>query len=388
MSETLLRGKEFRIPPRIIFGAGSLARIGEEAAALGNKTLLVTGRRGMKESGTLARVLKALKQASVQVEVFDQVTPEPTLSCLMKALDSARQSQARLVIGLGGGSALDVAKATAGLAFAKRTPAEYFRGASIEPGERLPFLAVSTTAGTGSEVTPNSVLTDEASSRKASIRHPDWYAKTVLADPELLASLPLDQALASGVDALAHSLESLVSTGANELTVPVSIQAAVSLMTYLPRLADQGYSAPVAAQLLAASLMAGIALANAGLGLVHALAHPLGVLCKAGHGLTCAALLTPVVRFNFEPGRERYTQVARMVDLSLPGQAESGLSLPSQLDELLNRLGLPASPASLGITREQAWRLVRELNREGSFRYNPRPASDEELVGLLMGEVG
>ncbi len=381
MSEKL-GGRRFRIPPRVIFGAGALERAGEEAARWGNKVLVVTGRRAMRASGTLQRLLKTLEKASIEAVTYESVPPEPDLECLQSALEVAKDEKVHTVIGLGGGSALDVAKAVAGLFFAEQAPAEYFRAGKVEVERTLPFLAIPTTAGTGSEVTLNSVLVDRDRGIKASMRHELWLAQTVLADPELLASLPFRQAAMSGADALTHALESLVSTGANELTVPLSLQASAILLNNLDKLANEGWRAELQGQLMSASLLAGLAFSNAGLGLVHALAHPLGMVCHLPHGLACAALLQPVIRYNAACGGERYAQLVKLLELS-SGLGAGVEALLEHLERLWKVLELPANPEAAGLRPDQVESVVKGVNRSGSYRFNCRPADEAELRAIL-----
>ena len=201
---------DFLVPRRIIFGPGCAGRLGEEASSFGKKLLLCLGKSFLQTSGMIQRVIGPLETAGLEIIYCGGIAPEPTLNTVEESLKIARQYEVDLVVGVGGGSVLDVAKATAGLYYGDGRVNEYFEGKELErPG--LPWIAVPTTAGSGAEVTKNAVLSDPDSGRKQSIRWDSWLARVAVVDPDLTMTMPRHITAQSGMDALTHALEAYTS---------------------------------------------------------------------------------------------------------------------------------------------------------------------------------
>ncbi|MDP6439213.1 MAG: iron-containing alcohol dehydrogenase, partial [Candidatus Brocadiia bacterium] len=216
------KGLKLSLPRCVHIGPGTVRRLGEEVARLGERALLVTGRRALRESGTLDRVLALMGDAGISVEVFDEVPPEPDLATVDRARERLRGADCDVVIGLGGGSALDAGKAAAALADADEPTAVYHAGADV-PARGLPHIAVPTTAGTGSEATSNSVLIDPDGMVKKSLRGPTLLPDVCIVDAELTLSCPPSVTAASGMDALVQAIESYVSVHAVATTEALSL---------------------------------------------------------------------------------------------------------------------------------------------------------------------
>ena len=297
-----MNGFEFITAQRIVFGNGRFKEIGALAAELGSRVCLVTGNASLEESGRLGELVAQFGEAGlehVQVRFGD----EPTTEAIDEATAVAREHQSDVVVAVGGGSVLDAAKAIAALIANGGEVLDYIegvgRGKALEK-PAVPTIAAPTTSGTGSEAAKNSVIRDEASTYKKSVRSNGMLPAVALVDPELTNDCPPDVTAASGMDAFSQLLEAYVSRKGNPVTCALA-EVGLQHAARLPLLfRDPEANRFIREDMALASLLGGICLANAGLGAVHALASPLGAFYPIPHGVVCAALLPPVVRFNSE----------------------------------------------------------------------------------------
>ena len=362
----------FTVPRRVVTGWGALSTLGREAARLGRRALLVTGRRFARQSGLTDRVVALLAEAGVEAVLYDRAGAEPTL----EEVDGARRLLAEtgcdLVVAIGGGSAIDVGKVAAGLAREEAPAREFQQGRDLQR-TGIPMIAVPTTAGTGAEATPNGVITDTERRVKQSIRHPSFMPAVALVDPETTVGADRTVTAHSGLDALAQAVESHVSRGATAVTRALSRQAFVLLARALPGLARDLADRDARESAAMGSLMAGMALANARLGIVHGLAHPLGARFHIPHGRVCGILLPHVVRFNLPAAREGYAELEQAIGRPLAEFAEA----------LLASFGVPADLEEYHIPPEDLREIADEALPSGSTRANPRRVSARDLVDLL-----
>ncbi|KPJ52204.1 MAG: hypothetical protein AMS16_06715 [Planctomycetes bacterium DG_58] len=360
------------MPSRLIVGPGGLAELGKHVAALGQRALLVTGKKSLRESGTTDRILETLSAEGVKTDLFEGVEPEPSCETCDLVRDARKSASCDVVIGAGGGSVLDAAKVAAGLAGEVHPTLDFWNGRKPEqPG--VPFVAVPTTSGTGAEATKNGVITNPKIPAKKSIRDDSFVAKLVVLDPRLTLTLPPRVTACSGMDALVQAVESFTSIHASPVTDAWSFEA-VRLLTDSVRKAYRD-GADLAARTDAAygSLLAGLALANARLGLVHGLAHPLGARYHIPHGLVCAVLLPPVMRFNRESCREKYARLDHLM----------GRDAVAFVEQLLHELDIPLDLNAFKVKPEDVPLLVQESLPSGSLQANPRKATPEACAGIL-----
>jgi len=377
---------EFATAARIIFGAGRLGEIGDIARALGRHALVVTGRTPERAGDLLA----LLREKKLEVGVFP-VAGEPEVDTVRRGTALARDEGCDCVIGFGGGAALDAAKAIAILLTNDGDVADYVeivgRGkALIVPP--VPLVAIPTTAGTGSEVTANSVLASPEHRVKVSLRSPMMLPRLALVDPELTYGLPPAVTAATGLDALAQLIEPFVSKRANPLTDGLCREGMSRAARSLRAAVAAGYDARAREDMALAGLFGGMALANAGLGAVHGLAGPLGGMIRAPHGALCAALLPRVVEANLralrarEPGSgalPRYREVARLLTDNPEAEAEDAVGW---LDRLITDLDIPRL-RDHGLTPEQIPELVGKAARASSMKPNPVELTSEELAAIV-----
>jgi alcohol dehydrogenase class IV len=376
---------ELAAPARIVFGAGAAAEVVAIARALGSRPLLVTGRSPARA----AALADGLARAGLTAVPFT-VAGEPTVDLARDGVRAARAAGADVVIGFGGGSALDAAKAVAGLLGSDGDdPLEHLevigRGRPL-PRAGAPFIAVPTTAGTGSEATRNAVLASPAHGAKASLRSPLMLARAAVVDPDLLAGLPAAVVAASGLDALSQLIEPFLSSRANPLTDALAREGIRRSARALRRAYDEGLSgAPALREDLAlASLMGGLCLANAGLGAVHGFAAPAGGMWPVPHGEACAALLPHAMRVNLRalrardagsPALDRFAEVAALVTGRAAATVDDGIAWLDQLCAALAIRGL----GRYGMTAADIPALVGKARVASSMKGNPIALTDAEL---------
>ncbi len=377
---------EFATATRIVFGPGALSEAGALVAPWGRRAIVVTGSHPQRAQ----RLRELLDQAGVGSEVFP-IEGEPTVSMVESALEFAREYGTELVIGFGGGSAIDAAKAVAGFLTNPGDPFDYLE--VVGRGQPLavsaaPWMAIPTTAGTGAEVTRNAVLGVPEKGVKASLRSPHLLARIALVDPELALDLPAAVTAATGMDAFTQLLEAYVCNRANPMTDALCSAGLSRCARALPFAWANPRNLEARTDLALASLWSGIALANAGLGAVHGLAAPIGGLFSAPHGAVCAILLAPVMEMNLKAAREnadgaatvaRYTDVARWLTGRSAASPEDGVAW---VQTLVTNLQIPRL-TSHGVTSERVMEIIVRAKSASSMKANPVMPGDLQLAGVL-----
>lgn len=379
------RTRVFRLPQKIIVGRGTLNTVGAEARALsGTRALLITD-PGVYRLGWPQKVCALLEDAGLTCDVFTEVEPNPDTRVLQKALAHLRRRRYDLVVGLGGGSPLDVAKATARLAYKGDVPSLFDKSF---PPSGLPLILLPTTAGTGSEASQAVVLKRE-DGMKVGVWDPRLLTEVAIVDPALTDDLPPGLTAATGVDALTHAIEAYVSRGASSLTDPLALHAVELVGCHLRAACAQGPEEPEARDGMAtAALLAGMAFSNAGLGAAHALAYPLSLRYGLAHGLSVGALLPWVMAFNLPAAVEKYARLAEALGATqAPGQPREAVARESivLVRQLLEDLELPYRLRAFGVSREEASALGREGFRKGQrlLIHNPRAMTEDDAAALF-----
>ncbi|MEW5868299.1 MAG: iron-containing alcohol dehydrogenase [Chloroflexota bacterium] len=377
---------EFATASQILFGAGWLSRIGPLAAQAGQRVLVVNGRG----AGMAGELFDILAQAGVQALEFE-VPGEPTVELVQQGVDYARQERADLVIGFGGGSALDVGKAVAILLTNPGEVLDYLevvgKGRALVPPP-LPCFAVPTTAGTGAEVTRNAVLGVPEQQVKVSLRSAHMLPRLALIDPQLTYSLPPEVTASTGLDALTQLVEPYFSNRAMPLTDAICREGMPRAAGALRRVYENGQDAAAREQMCLASLFGGLALANARLGVVHGFAGVLGGLLQAPHGVICAGLLPFVLEANLRalqarqpdsPALARFDEVARLLTGNATATASQGIAW---VQDLCQALQVPPL-AAYGLRREHFPQVIEKSARASSMQGNPIVLSEAELGVIL-----
>lgn len=376
--------KQFYLPTRIITGLGCFSQMAEVVQTYGRKALLTCGRLALRRSGILERAMSDLQRSGIHTTLYDAVHGEPTLDTVQTAVELARRETVEVVIGIGGGSAMDVAKAAAVLCTQPGTVQEYHRGRLLsEPG--LPCVTLPTTAGTGAEVTNNVVLTDSGRGLKESLRHPYVFAKTTLVDPELTVSMPPDITASSGADALCQAIESFVAVAAQPPSDALAGQAIHWIGRSLVRAYENGLDIHARADMLYGSLLAGMALPNARLGGAHGLAHPLGYLYHIPHGVVCGLLLPYVMEYSLEYAPEKYAEVARLLQADTQGLnlLEAAQQAVVAVRRIIREIAIPTRLSAFGVKKEDSAQIITTALPSSNLKNNPRPLGADDLLSIL-----
>lgn len=374
---------EFATAGHISFGVGVRHRLADSVAGLGRRVLLVTGSQPQR----YAEMHATLVRLGVELDTVS-IAGEPTVEDIEAAVEGARRFGCEVVVGVGGGSPLDAAKAIAALTPNPGQAMDYLevvgRGLALERAA-LPVVAIPTTAGTGSEVTRNAVLKSTAFRVKVSLRHVSMLPRVTLVDPELTISLPPQITADCGLDALTQVIEPYVSCAANPMTDALCSAGIEHAARSLRRAYARGDDLAARSDMAFASLCGGLALANAKLGAVHGFAGPLGGLLEAPHGALCARLLPGVIEANVRalegrgPIVERYAEVARLVTGRADARIEDGVAWIRALCEDLGVRQLGA----YGLTAAQIPRVVEMSAQASSMKGNPVVLPAEDLAQIL-----
>jgi alcohol dehydrogenase class IV len=381
---------EFATAGRIVFGRGCAAHIGAEAAQFGRRVFVLTGRR--RERWTF--LWEDLRRREMDCETF-AILQEPTVTIVEQAVQAAASAGVDVVIGIGGGSVIDAAKAVAAKLPNPGDLLNYLevigQGRPLE-NPSLPCIAVPTTAGTGAEVTRNAVLRSEAHGVKVSLRSDTMLPVRAMVDPDLTLSVSPEMTAGTGLDALTQLQEAFVSQRGNPLTDGLCREGMRRAARSLERAFAHGDDSAAREDMALASLFGGLALANAGLGAVHGFAGPLGGMVPAAHGMICAALLPPVMAANIQalterdpdhPALDRYRETAVLLTGRADATAKDGVAWVRQLCQ---HLKVP-SLERLGFTAAQTAEAVSKAGRASSMKGNPVMLTEEELAAIYRNAL-
>jgi alcohol dehydrogenase class IV len=384
----------FARPPKIIFAAGAFGNLGQILSGFGKRVLLVTEGRFLETSGALASLFSDFSRSGI--EVFHVcMEGEPSPDWVDETVSEHRDASVAAVVGIGGGSAVDAAKAVSAMLPQKRSVVDFLEGVGAgaeHDGRKVPCVAVPTTAGTGAEATKNAVLSRIGPGGfKKSLRHDNFVPDVAVVDPELMLSCPRDVTAACGMDAFTQLLESYVSTGAPPMTDALALSGLEACARSLLRVCGEGAEDIGArADMAYAALLSGITLANAGLGVVHGLASPIGGLFEIPHGVVCGTLVAPATEATIRKLREtgsptcealrKYARVGAILTGSDPEGVDRGCDL---LVETLQRwtkdLRIPTL-ADYGIAERDLDKIVEGAGNKN----NPASLDEEEIREICL----
>jgi alcohol dehydrogenase class IV len=374
----------FFSPNRVLFGIGASREIGKEAKALGGTKVLIVTDPGVVNSGLVSSLRANLEEAGMKVFLFDRVEPEPSASLVDESAQLTKENGVDVVIGVGGGSSLDIAKGASLLASNPGNVLDYC-GLDLIPKRGLPKILVPTTAGTGSEVTRVFVLTDKRDNMKKVVFSNYALPELALVDPMLTISMPSKVTADSGMDALVHAIETYVSMNATPFSDLLASKAIELIAKYLPMAFAKGENIEARYHMSLASLLAGMAFASGGLGAVHALAYPLGTEYHLPHGRTNAIMLAHVMEFNSIGNRSRYALIAEMMGKrEVTSDLRAGIvKAVEAVVQLLDDVQIPYHLKDYGIPKEAIPKLVEGGMRQARlFVPNPRDLREEDVEAI------
>jgi len=373
----------FVAPATVTFGPGAIAKLPELVSGLGTRAIVISD-PGIAKAGILERIFALLNDAGITMEPYTQVEPNPSIETVHAAHDLFRRTRSAFVLGVGGGSAMDVAKVVAVLAAHGGTVLDY-EGIGKVPGPGVPCVAIPTTAGTGSEVTVFSVITDRNRKFKMTVGSPHIVPQVALCDPALTLSMPQPLTAATGMDALTHAIECYVNTVYNPIAKTLALDAMRLIGRSLRTAYASGKDLGARATMLLASTMAAMAFTRTRLGNVHAMSHPLGAHFDVPHGVANAILLPYVMAWNLVACYDTYPQVAaalgeRVDGLSARQASEAAVDAARRLSR---DVGIPERLRDVGVTREGIAPMAEDAMKSGNILVNPRATTYTDIVGLF-----
>jgi len=375
---------EFLGPRKIIAGENSISSVPNEVKSLkGMKPLIVTD-PGIANAGLSRRLASLLDEEKIRYGIFTEVEPDPGIAVVEKGKRVFVEGQYDILIALGGGSSIDTAKAVSFLATNEGTVKDYL-GIVVFKNDPVSIIAIPTTAGTGSEVTHNAIVTDKDRKLKLFIKGPQLIPKAAILDPTLLNSLPPEVIANTGMDAFTHAVESFFSLRSNLMTQQLSLSAVRLIYPSLIPFKENPKDTELASKMLHGSCLAGIAFTNGGLGAVHALSHPIGSHYHLPHGLSCALFLRQVLKENKDAALEKYGVLLETLGISTQGLSpdECAERLIEAVDLFLKRAGIPTRLSEIGIKHEIQPMMMEDATKNPGLLANPQKFDRNKIEELL-----
>ena len=372
---------QFFMPVQNILGENALAQAIDAITALGLKKALIVTDPGVNKLGMADQVGALLSEKGIEYAIFDEVQPNPTVGNVNAGLAKLEQVSADCIISLGGGSAHDAAKGIAIVA-TNGGKIEDYEGLNKSSKPQLPLVAINTTAGTASEMTRFTIITDESRHVKMAIVDKNVTPLLSVNDPSLMENMPASLTAATGMDALTHAVEAYVSTAADPITDTCAMQAIALIARYLPTAVQEPKNKEAREKMAYAQFLAGMAFNNASLGYVHAMAHQLGGFYDLPHGVCNALLLPHVERFNQQAAKTRLDEIGAVLGNNNPNLA--GMDVIDAITQLARIVGIPKSLKELGVKEEDFSVLADNALKDVCGLTNPIQATKEQIIGIFQ----
>lgn len=373
-------------PTSIRFGCGAITDLGIIVKKLNGNNVFLVADPGFASTNLMDRITKPLEVESIPYTLFTDIDPEPGLLLADRGAELARKAGADCIIGVGGGSAMDVAKAVS-ILLTNGGSAEDYLGLGKIKNPGLPKIMVPTTSGTGAEMTFTAVFINEKTNSKGGMNGDPLYPEAAVLDPELTLTLPPHVTAATGIDAFTHAIEAFVSTQSHPISDMYALEAIKLISSSLPKAYAHGGNLAARTDMLLGSMLAGKALATAGVGLVHAMAYPLGGMFGIPHGLANAVLLPYVLQYNLLGAPEKYAQVAAILGCDVKGMSnkEAARCVVEAVYELNMEIGIPATLAELNISADKIPEMAKiALTVTRPVENNPRRPSYDDVVSVYQ----
>jgi alcohol dehydrogenase class IV len=371
-------------PTTIHFGVDSIKQLGDVVTQLNGSRVFLVADPGLKQAGIIRRITSVLNRKKIPYTLYDKVVPEPGLKLADQGAKLAKKNKSDCVVGVGGGSALDIAKAIS-ILLTNGGKAEDYLGLDKIKLPGAPKIMVPTTAGTGAEVTFTAVFINEKTSSKGGMNGAPLYPDAAILDPALTLSLPPNVTAATGIDAFTHALEAFVSTQAHAISDMYAIEAMALISNNLCTAYANGTNIEARSAMLMGSLLGGKALATAGVGLVHAMAYPLGGMFNTAHGLANAVLLPYVVEYNIIGNPEKFATIAQIMGYDIEGLPlrEAGQLAVEAIHQLNADVGIPNSLEALNIPSDKIPEMAKiALTVTRPVENNPRKPTVEDVIAV------
>ncbi len=372
----------FKIPQNIEFGMGSLNKLPAILKENGSGHVLLISDHGLESIGVVGKIVDIIEKSGIECTSYLEILPNPTVSMVDEATAVYKECGATSIVALGGGSPMDVAKAVGVLVNYGGSITEY-EGAHLVPGPIVPMIAIPTTAGTGSEVTAFSVITDETRNYKLTVFSYELLPKYAILDPELIMTAPPSIAASCGIDALIHAWEAYTSRGASPFSDAMAEKAMELIGGNIRCFVANRQNEEAACAMMAGSNFAGIAFAWARLGNVHAMSHPVSAFFHVQHGVANSILLPTIVEYNALADNGRYEKIYNYIRESKePAKDFRPQMLVDEIRKLNRDLGIPASLSEVGVTEDKIPQMAEDAMKSGNIAANPRQSTVKDIIAL------
>lgn len=373
-------------PTKLVFGKGALQQIGEETKKYGTRALLVHGSNKSHHAELYLRVKKILEAESISVFDFDGVIPNPTTEIITYGANIAKENRVDVVIGIGGGSSIDTAKSIAVEATHAGTAFDYLFNTAGPTKSTLPIIAVGTTAGTGSQVTPCAVLTKRENKEKSAIWNENIFPKVAIVDPELTLSLPKDVTAQTGFDAFCHNFEAYISRNSNPYVELMAVEAIRIIVNSLPKVLANGNDINARTEMAWADTLGGYTNSSAGVTLPHGLGMQISGHCpQVTHGQSLAIVYPQFTRFTYETSIKKFATVSRIMnaDLEKETDIEAAKQACVEIDKFLKKIGLWIGFKDVGVDKKEIQEIAKCGHVLNDYKNNPRIASLDEIQEIM-----
>lgn len=378
----------FSVPQNILIGRGSVSRLPEIIKGMHKSHAFIVSDPQLERMGIVQKCAGLLKENGIESDAFTETEGNPSVETVNRATERFLDSGADCIIALGGGSSMDVAKAVGLLATYGGSITEY-EGSGKVPGPIVPLVALPTTAGTGSEVTAFSVITDHSRDYKLSVASNYLLPAYAIVDADLIATVPARVAAACGVDAMIHAIESYLSKGSNPFTDAMAEKALELIGRSIRRYVADRSNQAAGEDMIAGSLFAGIAFSSARLGNVHAMSHPVSAYFNVAHGVANAILLPVILEYNALADQGRYLKIYNYISRTPMTAAEFEPEMLVEEVRSLNRsLGIPANLREAGVTEDKIAPMAADAMKSGNIAANPRSSTIKDIEALYYRAMG
>lgn len=376
----------FFMPAQLIFGRGKAREVGAYVKSFGNKALIVTGKSSAKKTGHLDIVTKSLENEGIDWALFDEIEPNPLTATIDRGISFARKNKVDVVIGLGGGSAMDSAKC---IAFGVKQEASIVNYFGAQPaGEVLPIVLVTTTAGTGSEANNYAVMTNPETQVKKTLSSPNTFAKISIVDPELMLTVPRKVTASTGIDVFFHSMESYLSKRSHPISKPLSLEGLRLAAENLKGAYNCGNGIEYREHMAWANTIAGIAINLAGNCGIHGLGHPLSAYYNIPHGETLAAVSLAFMRFSISEASDKLAKIAEILGADIKGLSnlEAAGKAIEALKVFMESINLPTKISAFGIKEDDIEKLAQNAYEHSNhnFKASPREMTLDDARRIYM----
>lgn len=377
-----MNGFQFSLKQNIIFSPGAIKKVPELLKENNVSKVLIVSDRMLEKVGLIHKLTILLEEASLEWKCFLDVEPNPSTEIVEAAAEYYKACGADALVAIGGGSSMDVAKATAVLATCGGKIVDY-EGSGKISGEMIPLIAIPTTAGTGSEATRTAVITDQSRNYKFCIVGDEILPRYAILDPELITTLPAGVAASTGIDALVHAIEAYISLASNPFTDAMAEKAMELIGQNIRRFTANRRDVEAAGAMLLGSCYAGVAFTRAMLGNVHAMAHPLGGHFNIAHGVANAVLLPVVIEYNALADNGKYERIYRIIRIDKDEDKNFRAEmLAHELRKLIADLGIPQRLRELGVTEDKIPAMAEDAMKSGNVPINPRQTTQKDFETL------